>query len=225
MTIGFRVKRTFDRIPADRVDSFRALPVANVSDSMSRMIGSGARLRPMHRAGGLAGPALTVKTRPGDNLMIHKAVDIAQPGDVIVCDAGGDVTNALIGELILAHALERGVAGFILYGAIRDAEAIGRQDLPVYALGITHRGPSKHGPGEVGFPIALDGMIVAPGDLMLGDRDGVVCVPRGDAETVLAASRRKSEAEARQMEETLAGTMDRRWVDRVLAEGGCEFLD
>lgn len=225
MTIGFRVKRNWERVSADMAESFKKLPVANVSDSMSRIAAGGTRLRPMHEQGVLAGPALTVKTRPGDNLMLHKAIDMAEPGDIIVCDAGGDVTNSLMGELMLAHAIQRGVAGFVLYGAIRDAEAFRQHNLPVYALGITHRGPYRHGPGEVGFPIALEGMTIAPGDLMLGDFDGVVCVPQGEVETVLAATQKKNAAENRQMDETIAQTIDRRWVDRILEELGCEFLE
>lgn len=225
MTYGFRVKRSWDRISPALVAAFRELPVANVSDSMSRIPAFGPDLRPMHRDGVLAGPALTVRTRPGDNLMLHKAIDMAQPGDVIVVDAGGDPTNSLMGELMLAHAIKRGVAGFVLNGSIRDAKEIHEQNLPLYAIGITHRGPYKNGPGEIGFPIAIGGTVILPGDLILGDYDGVIAVPATEADTILAATRKKHEAETRQMEETRAGTVDRDWVDRTLADLGCEFLD
>jgi len=104
MAIGFRILPLTRRVPADMVAKFATLPVANVSDAMNRMAAGGASLRPMHGGGVLAGPAVTVKARPGDNLMLHKAIDIAEPGDVIVVDAGGDLTNALIGELMTAHA-------------------------------------------------------------------------------------------------------------------------
>lgn len=225
MTAGFRIKTTWTRIAPDLIAAFRVLPVANVSDSMQRLTALGPQMRPMHRGGVLAGPALTVRTRPGDNLLLHKAIDIAAPGDVIVVDAGGDMTNALMGELMLAHAVQRGVAGFVLNGAIRDAGEILGQDLPVYALGITHRGPYKTGPGELGFPISIGGTVIAAGDLILGDYDGVVAVAAADAAGVLDAARGKHAAEARQMAQTRAGTMDRSWVDRSLAEGGCEFCD
>ena len=118
--IGFQIARRGRKVDAGLVAKFRELPVANVSDCMSRMTAGGARIRPMHGGGALAGPALTVKTRPGDNLMIHKALDIADAGDVIVVDGGGDLTNALIGELMVAHAIKRGIAGMVLNGAIRD---------------------------------------------------------------------------------------------------------
>src|SRR5919107_5769843 len=104
MTIGFRIRKNTRKVSADIVEKFRGLPVANVSDSMSRLAASGPRLRPMHRSGALAGPALTVRSRPGDNLMLHKAIDMAEPGDVIVVDAGGELRNSLMGELMLAHS-------------------------------------------------------------------------------------------------------------------------
>ena len=148
MTYGFRVKLNWDRIEPALVESFRSLPVANVSDSMSRICALGTGMRPMHRSGNLAGPALTVRTRPGDNLMLHKAIDMAQPGDVIVVDAAADMANSLMGELMLAHAIRRGVAGFVLNGAIRDAEAFLERNVPIFAVGVTHRGPYRTGPGR-----------------------------------------------------------------------------
>lgn len=125
----------------------------------------GGRRAPSPHAQGryLAGPALTVKTRPGDNLMIHKALTMAQPGDVIVVDAGGDLTNSLFGEIMVATAVRIGVAGVVLNGAVRDCEEIGEGTLPLYAAGVTHRGPYKDGPGEINVPIAIDGMVIHPG--------------------------------------------------------------
>lgn len=225
MPVGFRINRTWTRVDARTVEDARSLPVANVSDCMSRIAAGGPELRPMHRDGTLAGPALTVRTRPGDNLMLHKAIDMAEPGDVIVVDAGGDLTNSLMGELMLAHAIKRGIAGFVLFGSIRDAEAFRERNLPVFALGITHRGPYRTGPGEIGFPISFEGMSVAPGDLILGDFDGVLAIGRTDAETVLAAAHKKHAAETKQMTETEAGTVDRSWVDKALEAAGCTYED
>jgi RraA family protein len=225
MTIGFRIlprARTPDPAIMAR---FRVLPVANVSDSMWRMTAGGAGLRPMHGGGVLAGPAFTVKTRPGDNLMVHKALDIAEPGDVLVVDAGGDLTNAIIGELMVAHATARRLGGIVIHGAIRDVAAIRAGSLPVYAAGVTHRGPYKDGPGEINVPVVIGGMVVAPGDLILGDDDGLVCVPIDVAESVLAATEAKHAAEGRQMAEIAAGTSDRRWVDAALTRLGCEVVE
>jgi RraA family protein len=224
MTSGFRIAQRARIVPPAVIKSFRGIPVANVSDVMARMTAAGPALRPMHAGGPLAGPALTVKTRPGDNLMIHKAIDIAQPGDVIVVDGGGDLTNALIGELMLAHAIKRGVGGFVINGAIRDAATIRAGHLPVFAAGVTHRGPYKDGPGEINLPIAIGGMVFAAGDLVLGDDDGVLCVPFDDCEAVHAAAAAKHAAEERQMAAILAGTSDRRYIDATLARLGCEGL-
>lgn len=223
MTAGFRILNRTDCVEEKLVTAFAALPVANVSDCMGRLSAAGPRLRPMHRSGGLAGVALTVRSRPGDNLMLHKAIDMAVPGDVIVVDAGGDLTNALMGELMLAYAVKKGVAGFVLNGAIRDVDAFQETNLPTFAAGVTHRGPYKDGPGEINVPISLDGMVVEPGDLVIGDSDGVLSVPRALAADILAATQAKQEAEHRQMAAIDAGTNDRRWVDAALKQKGCVF--
>lgn len=226
MATGFRILQRGRRAEPALVERFRALPVANVSDVMSRITAGGARLRPMQAPGAvLAGPALTVRTRPGDNLMIHKAIALAEPGDVIVVDAGGDLTNALIGELMLVQMVRRGLAGIVINGAIRDSAAIRAQDFPVFAAGVTHRGPYKDGPGEINVPVALDGMVIAPGDLVLGDDDGLLCVPLDEAEAIHAAASAKHAAEERQMANIEAGTHDASWVDATLRRLGCEGLD
>lgn len=223
MTAGFRILNRTATAPTELVEAFARLPVANVSDSMSRMTAAGPALRPMHASGGMAGVALTVKARPGDNLMLHKAIDMAVPGDVIVCDAGGDVTNALMGELMLAYAVKKGVAGFVLNGAIRDLDAFVETNLPTYALGVTHRGPYKDGPGEINVPISLDGMVIHPGDIVIGDSDGVLAVPMADAEEVLKATEAKQNAEVKQMKAIEDGMNDRAWVDAALRKLGCTF--
>ncbi|WP_294240502.1 RraA family protein [uncultured Sphingomonas sp.] len=224
MAIGFRILPVEQRIDAELVSRFAALPVANVSDAMSRMTSGGASLRPMHAGGVLAGPAVTVKARPGDNLMLHKALDIAEPGDVVVVDASGDLTNALIGELMTAYAESRGIAGIVIWGAIRDAATIRANAFPVFAAGVTHRGPYKDGPGEVNVPIAIEGMVIRPGDLLLGDDDGLVCVPIADAEQVLKTASAKHTAETAQMEKIRRGENPRAWVDETLKRLGCEGL-
>ena len=222
MTIGFRIQQRRRKVDAETAAKFKALPVANVSDVMSRMAAGGPRLRPMHSGGGMSGPAFTVKTRPGDNLMIHKALDIAEPGDVVVVDGGGDLTSALIGELMTAHAKARHIAGIVINGAIRDSAAIRAGSFPVYAAGVTHRGPYKDGPGEINVPVAIDGMVIAPGDLVLGDEDGLLCVPYEAVDEVHKAASAKFQAEQVQMREIEARHSDRSWVDATLKRLGCE---
>ena len=221
MTIGFRVLTAQRKVAADWVARYRDIPVANVSDSMHRMTAGGSRLRPMHRQGVLAGPALTVKARPGDNLMLHYALDIAEPGDVIVVDAGGDLSNALIGEMMVAYAVKRGVAGIVINGAIRDSANIGAGDFPLFAAGISHRGPYKDGPGEINVPIAIDGMVIEPGDLVIGDDDGLLCVPYDHVAEVYDRAAAKHAAEEKQMQQIAEGTNDRSWVLESLRKKGC----
>jgi RraA family protein len=223
MSNGFRVLQRTRQVSADLVQRYRAVPVANISDSMSRMTAAGVTLRPMHRGGVLAGPALTVKCRPGDNLMLHYALDIAQPGDVIVADAGGDLSNALIGELMLAYAQKKRLGGIIINGAIRDAVSIRGSDFPVFAAGITHRGPYKDGPGEINVPVAIAGMVIEPGDLVIGDDDGVLCVPFDHAEAVFEKAAAKHAAEAQQLLDIAEGNNDRAWVIDALKAKGCYF--
>ena len=225
MPAGFKIAHRKRQVSADTVARFAKLPVANVSDSMSRLTAGGAQLRPMHGGGVLAGPALTVKAPPGDNLMLHKAIALAQPGDVIVMDAGGDLTNALMGEMMLMQATARGVAGVVINGAIRDAAYLRAQHVPVFAAGVTHRGPYKNGPGEINVPIAIGGMVIEPGDLVIGDDDGVLCVPFDQTEAVFKAATAKFDAEQRQIANIQAGTHDASWVDKQLRDLNCEGVD
>ena len=225
MTIGFRILPRAKTVKEDTIRAFGELPVANVSDNMSRMTSAGARIRPFHKEGKrMAGPALTVKTRPGDNLMVHKAIALAQPGEVIVVDAGGDLTNSILGEIMVSLALKKGVVGFVVDGAIRDAEEIRTSGIAMFAAGVNHRGPYKDGPGEINVPVAIDGMIVHPGDIVIGDGDGVLCVPAAEADTILNATMAKQDAEKKTLNEIAANEYDETWVDVILATKGCEIL-
>ena len=219
--IGLRILKRKRAVAVAVARKFLEVPVANVSDCMSRMFAGGARLRPMHGGAPMAGPAFTVKTRPGDNLMIHKALWMASPGDVIVVDGGGDLTNALVGEIMVGAAAKRGLAGMVLNGAIRDAKALREGDFPVFAAGVTHRGPYKDGPGEINVPIAIDGMVIEPGDLVIGDDDGLLCVPFDEVDALYEATRKKMKQEAEQIAAIQAGTNDIAWIDQTLARLGC----
>lgn len=220
--IGFRIFPLQNRIHAQWVEKFRNIPVANVSDVMARMTGGGVNLRPMHAGGVLSGPAFTVKTRPGDNLMVHKALSMAAPGDVIVVDAGGDLTNAIIGEIMTATAERRGLAGIVIHGAIRDAGTIAKSSFPVYAGGVTHRGPYKDGPGEINVPISLNGMVIKPGDLVLGDEDGLLCVPLDEVESVYEAAHAKHKLEEQILADIAQDKLDTSWIDQALTRLNCE---
>lgn len=218
--IGFDIHPRRRAVSNEFVEKFRRIPVANISDCMARMTAGGARLRPMHDGSLLAGPALTVRTRPGDNLLVHKALALAQPGDVVVVDAGGDLTNAIIGEIMTTYAQTRGLAGIVINGAIRDCGAIRRGSFPVYAAGVTHRGPYKDGPGEINVTIALDGMTIEPGDLILGDEDGLLALPYDQVPALLEAAEAKHAVEEQMLAQIAAGTLDTSWIDaRMKAQG------
>lgn len=219
-----KIRQPRRRVSPEVVAQFRTIPCAVVSDCMGRLSAGGAALRPMHDGGTvLAGPAYTVKTRPGDNLAVHKAIDLARPGDVIVVDAGGMLTNAIVGEMMLTHAETRGLAGVVIYGAIRDYGHVRRHDFPVFAAGVTHRGPYQSGPGEVNVPIAIDGMVIAPGDLVLGDDDGLLCVPYAQTAEIHGEAAQRLAGETAQRERVRNGTVDRSWIDDRIAAAQFRF--
>lgn len=215
--IGFRIFPPAPQPQAALVDGLRESVTAHLSDSMGRTCGV-IGLRRYSRRGRLAGGAFTVKTRPGDNLMVHKALDLARPGDVLVVDGGGDLNNALVGELMGMHARARGLAGFVIDGAIRDVAWF--DDFPCYARGNTHRGPYKEGPGEINGPVAIGGLVIHPGDIVVGDEDGLLAIRPEEAEEVLRLARRKAEEEEETKRQIRAGTHDRQWIDKALAVKG-----
>lgn len=219
--IGCQILKRPRAVSLALAQQFLQIPVANVSDCMARMTAGGARVRPMHDGTPMAGPALTVKTRPGDNLMIHKALKLAQPGDIIVVDAGGDLTNALIGEIMVGEAKLKGFGGIVINGAVRDSAVLRQDSFPIFAAGVTHRGPYKDGPGEINVPIAIDGMVIEPGDLVIGDADGLLCVPYDQVESILAAAHGKQDIEAKMVADIAGGTYDAAWIDAALQRANC----
>ncbi|MFA7668695.1 MAG: RraA family protein [Burkholderiaceae bacterium] len=223
MSIGLQILKRRRAVDLQLARAFLDIPVANVSDCMWRMSAAGPDVRPMHAGGRMAGPALTVKARPGDNLMIHKALELANAGDVIVVDGGGDLTNALIGDIMVGEAIKRKLGGLVIYGAIRDSGEIATLSMPVFASGVTHRGPYKDGPGEINVPIAINGMIIEPGDLIIGDDDGVLCVPFDSVSSLLEAAREKQKVESKMVADIEAGKLDRSWVDATLERLGCHI--
>ncbi len=222
--LGFRIFPP-KRAPREVVKLYAGFVTPNVSDNMNRMNGACSAIRPMHRGRRtLVGSAFTVRTRPGDNLIVHKALDMLEPGDALVVDAGGDTTNAILGEIMMRIAIKNGAAGIVVDGAIRDAGAFSESDFPCFARGATHRGPYKDGPGEIGIPVSIGGAIVKPGDIVVGDADGVVFVPLEEAKEVAEQVRETMRKEAATMREIEAGTLDRSWIDRTLKQRGCQWI-
>ena len=217
--IGFRIlERDAQTVPTEVIDAFREIGVAQVSDCMGRLYGSQG-LQPFHAAGlRMAGIALTVKARPGDNLMIHQAIAVSQPGDVIVVDGAGCSANALVGELLLKQAKIRGVRGFVIDGMVRDAESFEREEFPCFARGLSHRGPYKDGPGELNVPVSVGGMVVQAGDIVIGDCDGVLAIPAAYAEELLAAAQKTEADEQGRMELIAKGAYEKPWLSQTIAK-------
>lgn len=222
---GLRVKKSFTRPDAGLVKQFAGIPVANIGDNMNRICCMNARIRPMNAAP-LLGCAFTVKVRAGDNLLFHKAIDMAEPGDIIVIDAQNEQSYAIFGELMIRWLRRRGVTGAVVDGCIRDVDAISRMhDIAVYASGITPNGPLKEGGGEINFPVMCGGLVVNPGDIIVGDTDGIVVIPPADAADILAKAKAQNAKEARTMQDIENLAWDRAWVDATLKAKGCEYID
>lgn len=222
MTIGFRIRPVTQRVAPAIITRAGKVPAANIGDVMNRLQSLNGTF---HSYGGITricGPAFTVKARAGDNLMLHRAVDMAEPGDIIICDGNGDLSTALMGDLMLGHATKRGVGGVVLDGAVRDVASLAKMNLGVWARGHTPAGPWKEGPGEIGTPISCGGQVVMPGDLICCDEDGVVVVPMAEAEAVITAAEAHQAKEIKAEQDIQAGTWPRAWVLASLKEKGCE---
>lgn len=218
---GYRINPREQTIAAELVDAFRGVPVAVAGDCMGRSIGA-IGLRSYHGTLGLTicGPAFTVRVRPGDNLMIHKALTMVQPGDVLVIDGSGDLTQALMGGLMRTTALARKLGGLIIDGAVRDLVEWAEGGLPVFARGHTHRGPSKEGPGEINVTVSCAGMVVQPGDLILGDADGVIAIPATEVASLLPAVQAHMKKEEAIRASNREGNSDPERFDAILRKKG-----
>lgn len=207
--------------PTASVELLRGLPSSVIGDVMGgRLVGT-TGLRPINRSVvSVCGQALTVRVRAGDNLLIHKALDMLEPGDVLVVDGEADVTRALVGEIMLTTAQVRGAVGFVIDGAVRDIDAFEALGLPCWARGISLRGPYKEGPGSINVPVTVGGMLVNPGDIMVGDSDGVVAVPASLAAEVAAKAQEKIRTEQVTLAAIRAGTYSSAWVDAILKQKG-----
>lgn len=222
---GFRVRAGFARPDPSVIARFREFATPDISDLLNRLYAVNPSIRCLtDPARALLGPACTVKVFPGDNLMVHKSLDIARPGDVIVVDAGGATTNAVLGDLISAKAKHRGVAGFVVDGLVRDLPAITELDFPVFARGTTPIGPLHRGPGEINYPICCGGIVVTPGDLIVGDAAGVIVVPREIAAELIQRLEQHQSSNRAYFEAVRRGEFSNAWVDRVLEEHQCPMI-
>lgn len=199
ITIGNQIITSVQRADPKVVELFRDLPSSNINDEMNRLycMHDYMKLLNPQKARQLLGTAITVKAPIGDNLFFHRALDMAQPGDIIVVDGASGCNRSLAGEIMMRYACRKGLAGIVVDGCLRDLDGIQNLEMPVYAKGITPQGPWKFGPGEINVPIACGGQVVFPGDILVGDADGIVVVRRAIAEEVAQAAQAKKASENR----------------------------
>ncbi|HET7037123.1 MAG TPA: hypothetical protein VFI42_15665 [Thermomicrobiaceae bacterium] len=223
---GFKIVKSFHRPSPELVDCFRGLAAANLSDVQGRQNTLDARVKPIYAPmPPLCGPALTVKARTGDNLMAFKAIELAQPGDVIVISGGLDQNYSLWGGVMSTMAAQNGLAGVVADGLVRDVAQTRDVGLPVYAIGLTPTGPTKEGAGQINTPIACGGVVVNPGDIVVGDEDGVVVVRQDEAEAVLERVHARIALEQSWFERIARGELFLMDSDEELRARGAEIVD
>ncbi|MDK3024125.1 RraA family protein [Cupriavidus taiwanensis] len=212
--------KSFERVPADIVTRAAAFQPAILSDVGGRRGALHGRIRALRPTMKVAGPAFTVEVRPGDNLMIHAALALAQPGDVLVVDGKGDQTSALMGTIMMHAARQRGLAGVVIDGAVRDSLELEAMQFPVFSVGTNPNGPTKEVGGRIGHPISVGGVTVNPGDYICGDADGLVVVERDKIEALLDAAARKEEAESMRIAQIKEGNTTAPWLLASLVTAG-----
>lgn len=196
-----KVVTEIERPPSDLVNKFEGIPTPVISDVTSKYENTMShQIKPIYDDISMAGTALTVKTYPGDNLMAHKAVTLAEPGDVLVIDANEYTEAGLWGELISTSCKEHGLKGTVIDGAARDTNEIAALDYPVYARAVSPKGSYKAHPGSINIAVSCGGLTVEPGDIVVGDDEGVAVVKPEHAEEVLDAAQDKLESEAEMKE-------------------------
>mgnify|MGYP000340706035 CR=1 FL=1 len=214
------IQRQFERVSATLVAeaaSFQAAILADVAGRRGAMHGRIGALRPRMK---LAGPALTVEVRPGDNLMIHAAIAMAQPGDVLVIDGKGDQTAALMGTIMMTACRQVGIAGVVIDGAVRDSLEIDEMDFPVFSVGTNPNGPTKNVGGRIGHPVTVGGVTVHPGDFVIGDADGVVVIERDKIASLIPLAEKKVADESARIAAIQAGDTAAKWLDAALRTAG-----
>jgi regulator of RNase E activity RraA len=218
-TLGFRILPAPARVPEDIVVKFRGLATANLADAMGRFNFMDPGIAP--RSGyPLCGRAVTVLCRPADNLMVHKALQVAEPGDVVVVSTCGNTTSAVFGELMCHTAAAKKLGGIIVDGAIRDIDGIRALKFPAFSRSVCAGGCDKDGPGEINVPIACGNTVVMPGDIIVGDAESVAVVPRDHVADVLARVDALMARERARIDEIKSGVLYKSEIDDLLRKKG-----
>lgn len=215
------IRRDFERVSPAVVQKASAFPASTLADVAGRRGTLAGRIGPLSPSTRLAGPAFTIEVRPGDNLMIHAAMLMAKRGDILVVDGKGDRTCALMGSIMIHACRELGIAGVVLDGAVRDIQELRELGFPVYSVGSNPNGPTKFVPGRINWPISCGGVAINPGDLIVGDADGVVAIEREKAESVLDLAARKVAEERARIADIVAGkNLTPKWLEGSLRAAG-----
>ena len=223
MNVGYHIKKDFKRVDKSIVDSFSGIPVPNIGDAMNRTASISSELRPINHVR-LQGTAYTVRVPAGDNLLIYYAIDNAKPGDVIVVDGSGFTERALVGGIMASLAKAKGLSGLVINGAVRDPRDLESMDFPVFYKAICPNGPYKNGPGEINVPVSIGNRVIYPGDILIGDEDGLISIHPEDAKEICMNAKKVVEKEKHMMEmiET-EGKLDLEWMYKKLQQDGCTF--
>ncbi|HUE46876.1 MAG TPA: RraA family protein [Aestuariivirgaceae bacterium] len=217
--------RSFKRPDPGLIERFRGVPTGFLVDALGRSGALDYRIGPIWNSSSFVGSALTVQTSARDNLAPYAALKWAKPGDVLIVETGDFDRAAVMGDIIIAMARNCGIVAVVTDGLVRDVEGIEAVGLPVYARGLTPNSPFKNGPGAIGFPVTVGGVVIEPGDLVLGDRNGVVVAPRARLEQALGALEAVIAKEADMDRAVQDGLKLPGWLDQALADKGVEFVD
>ena len=220
---GFRVRNEFERLSDELIAEFSKYPSPDISDIINRLYTMSSDIQNVSNNKGICGSACTVKVFPGDNLMVHKALDVAKRGDIIVVDTSGNRSHAVVGDLVSNKAKHIGIQAFVIDGLVRDIEGIRETGMPVYATGITPIGPLHRGPGELNYPVSCGGIVVNPGDIIRGDENGIVVVHKQFAAEVLERLHIQKAKLEEYVSQVKQGIFSNDWVDIALKHGNCSL--
>ncbi len=207
--IGNRIYTDIQRADRELVEKFRGIPSSNVGDMMHRLYCMQGYMKCYSKHRAMLGTAVTVKVPEGDNAFLHRAMDLCKPGDIIVVDGHGCESRALMGEMMLTLSEKLGIEGFVVDGAVRDVDCLDHLNISLYAKAVTPQGPFKNGPGEINVPVSCGGLVVFPGDILIGDGDGICVVPKEDAHKIVELAREKVDSERRTLKKYEEGTWNR----------------
>jgi len=212
------------RPPREVLEKYAGLPVADICDALGRNAALPAALKPLG-VSRMLGTAYTVNLPASENLLLYYAVDNAQPGDVLVVSCAGYTERAVTGEIMATLAQARGLAGFVIDGAVRDSDALRGIGFPVYARGVSPNGPYKDACGEINIPVSIGNVVIAPGDIIAADGDGIVAIRKDEAETVAGEALKIAERGLQQLAKIKKGVkLDYSWLYERLEKTSCRML-